>query len=187
MTQCWWWPEVMNYTGYQTLRNLHEINSISVVKQGKSVTGAHDASQFAHKSMQVRSPQIYIWINQPYSWQHQSFAAQIAKFMGPTWGPPGSCRPQMGPMLAPWTLLLGRLCLVPHRQSHGHQNDAMVKTFDKWCMCAWILIRCREVVCFMLCSKHRYVCRFPKERLTRNLLVKTNRCPGTRNSKPRNC
>ena len=32
---------------------------------------------------------------------------QIAKFMGPAWGPPGSCRPQMGPMLAPWTLLSG--------------------------------------------------------------------------------
>ena len=30
---------------------------------------------------------------------------QITKFMGPTWGPPGSCRPHMGPMLAPWTLL----------------------------------------------------------------------------------
>ena len=30
---------------------------------------------------------------------------QIAKFMGPTWGPPGPCRPQMGPMLAPWTSL----------------------------------------------------------------------------------
>ena len=29
------------------------------------------------------------------------------KFMGPTWVPPGSCRPQMGPMLAPWTLLSG--------------------------------------------------------------------------------
>ena len=27
--------------------------------------------------------------------------------MGPTWGPPGTCRPQMGPMLAPWTLLSG--------------------------------------------------------------------------------
>ena len=26
---------------------------------------------------------------------------QVAKFMGPTWGPPWSCRPQMGPMLAP--------------------------------------------------------------------------------------
>ena len=33
--------------------------------------------------------------------------AQIAKFMGPTWGPPGSSRPQMGPMFAPWTLLSG--------------------------------------------------------------------------------
>ena len=34
-------------------------------------------------------------------------ATQKAKFMGPTWGPPGSCRPQMGPMLAPRTLLSG--------------------------------------------------------------------------------
>ena len=25
---------------------------------------------------------------------------QISKFMGPTWGPPGCCRPQMGPMMA---------------------------------------------------------------------------------------
>ena len=32
---------------------------------------------------------------------------QIAKFIGPTWGPPGSCRPQLGPILAPWTLLSG--------------------------------------------------------------------------------
>ena len=33
--------------------------------------------------------------------------SQIAKFMGPTWGQHGSCRPQMGPMLAPWILLSG--------------------------------------------------------------------------------
>ena len=32
--------------------------------------------------------------------------SQIAKFMGPTWGPPGSCRPQMGPMLAPMNLAI---------------------------------------------------------------------------------
>ena len=36
-----------------------------------------------------------------------SIGSLIAKFMGPTWGPPGPCRPQMGPMLAPWTLLSG--------------------------------------------------------------------------------
>ena len=36
-----------------------------------------------------------------------SWRSLIAKFMGPTWGPPGSCRPQMGPMSAPWNLLSG--------------------------------------------------------------------------------
>ena len=29
----------------------------------------------------------------------------IARFMGPTWGPSGADRSEMGPMLAPWTLL----------------------------------------------------------------------------------
>ena len=31
----------------------------------------------------------------------------IARFMGPTWGPSGADRTQMGPMLASWTLLSG--------------------------------------------------------------------------------
>ena len=36
--------------------------------------------------------------------------------MGPTWGPPGSCRPQMGPMLASWTLLSG--LIIPYYLFH---------------------------------------------------------------------
>ena len=32
----------------------------------------------------------------------------IARFMGPTWGPSGADRIQVGPMLAPWTLLSGK-------------------------------------------------------------------------------
>ena len=31
----------------------------------------------------------------------------IARFMWPTWGPPGSCRPQVGPIWATWQLLSG--------------------------------------------------------------------------------
>ena len=46
--------------------------------------------------------------------------SQIANFMGPTWGPPGSCRPQMGPMLVPWTLLSGVLTYHP---SFKNSND----------------------------------------------------------------
>ena len=34
--------------------------------------------------------------------------AEIATFMGTTWSQPGSCRPQISPMLAPWTMLSGR-------------------------------------------------------------------------------
>ena len=41
-------------------------------------------------------------LNQPW---YSKVYTQIVKFMGPTWGPPGSSRPQMGLMLAPWTLL----------------------------------------------------------------------------------
>ena len=33
-----------------------------------------------------------------------SLMSQIEMFMGPTWGPPWSCRPKMGPILAPMNL-----------------------------------------------------------------------------------
>ena len=62
-----------------------------------------------------------------HSWK----TTQIAKSMGPTWGPPGSCRPQMGPMLAPWTLLSGkalcnavRVCLPWRHHSSWRQTRA---------------------------------------------------------------
>ena len=35
-------------------------------------------------------------------------ATLIARFMGPTWGPSGAGRTQVGPMLVPWTLLSGQ-------------------------------------------------------------------------------
>ena len=49
------------------------------------------------------------WSHSDLPTHYSNWQAQIAKFLGPTWGPPGSCRPQVGPMLAPWTLLSGGL------------------------------------------------------------------------------
>ena len=40
-------------------------------------------------------------------WTDGDKSSQIARFVRPTWGPPGADRTQMGPMLAPWTLLSG--------------------------------------------------------------------------------
>ena len=56
--------------------------------------------------------------------------ASQPRFMGPTWGPPGSCRTQMGPMLAPWTLLLEmhpKELKILSQQNKSHQNSAHVK------------------------------------------------------------
>ena len=55
---------------------------------------------------------------------------QITKFMGPTWGPPGSCRPQMGPMLAPWTLLSGKQCSAKALEKWGQMAHTIGKYGD---------------------------------------------------------
>ena len=59
----------------------------------------------------------------------------IAKFMGPTWGPPGPCRPQMGPMLAPWSLRSGQSLLTTELRNPAmctpllcHYNDVIMGT-----------------------------------------------------------
>ena len=39
--------------------------------------------------------------------QTRHSCTQIARFMGPTWGPSGADRTQVGPVLTPWTLLSG--------------------------------------------------------------------------------
>ena len=56
--------------------------------------------------------------------------------MGPTWGPPGSCRPQMGPMLAPWTLLSGYYmvpCLLTPNQLSG-SNSSHILAMSRFCI-----------------------------------------------------
>ena len=39
--------------------------------------------------------------------RERHISSHIARLMGPTWGPPGGDRTQVGPMLAPWILLSG--------------------------------------------------------------------------------
>ena len=52
---------------------------------------------------------------------------QIARLMGPTWGPPGSCWSQMGPMLAPWTLLSGSSYVLT-----GDSSGAVIQYVHVW-------------------------------------------------------
>ena len=50
-------------------------------------------------------------------WNSQACTSQIAKFMGPTWVPPGPCQSQMGPILAPWTLLSSKTAKQVRKQT----------------------------------------------------------------------
>ena len=58
-------------------------------------------------------------------WYEASKFTQIATFIGPTWGPAGSCWPHMGPMLAPWTLLSGQYILFSLAISLTHWPQEM--------------------------------------------------------------
>ena len=46
---------------------------------------------------------------------------QIAKFIGPIWGPSGPRRPQMGSVFSPWTLLSGTAIVADYKQSSWHR------------------------------------------------------------------
>ena len=56
---------------------------------------------------------------------------QIAKFMGTAWGPPGSCRPQMGPMLVPWTLLSGEIFAILQHGIQSHYSTASQQSVQR--------------------------------------------------------
>ena len=60
--------------------------------------------------------------------------------MGPTWGPSGADRIQVGPMLAPWTLLSGECCET--RENYSFTITYTIITMMKWyhiIMVSWVL------------------------------------------------
>ena len=61
--------------------------------------------------------QSTVWPTIHLSTQHRKYQTQIARFVWPTWGPPGSWRPQVGPTLAPWILLSGKVNITCHSGS----------------------------------------------------------------------
>ena len=56
---------------------------------------------------QAPSWSIKLYIRHPGTRGDCDITSLIARSMGPTWGPSGADRTQVGPMLAPWTLLSG--------------------------------------------------------------------------------
>ena len=74
-------------------------------------------SHLQQEDNQVAVPYIYTALDRQYN----TAQSLIAKFFGQKMGPPWSCWPQMGPMLAPWTLLSGPI--LTHRGRYASFNN----------------------------------------------------------------
>ena len=69
-----------------------------------------------------------------------TFISLIAMFMGPTWGPSGADRTQVGPMLTPWTSLSAMNHIFRHSTTTVEQSDGALMNFipwpNHWCLSA---------------------------------------------------
>ena len=118
------------------------------------------ASHIIHKSYSSVSENLYLGCCVVCT-KRQRGNTQKAKFMGPTWGPPGSCLPQMGPMLVPWTLLSGyvhKSCLAGFRHRWMVQSGVLCQkqvsrtgTSNYIPQMLWDVIIC---LCFDTCYWH---------------------------------
>ena len=66
-----------------------------------------------------------------------------AKFVGPTWGPPGARRTQVGPMLAIWNLLPGKLNCNSHSFTCVHMTTCAYVHI-------WVHVRGCVLNCYMI-------------------------------------
>ena len=84
----------------------------------------------------------------------------IAKIMGPTWGPPGADRTQVGSMLAPWTLLFGMFCSFTYlsdvrMEAEKQMMNRLFVFLLSWILCFGIVSNYDVCVNFIV-TKMRY-------------------------------
>ena len=91
----------------------------------------------------------------------------IARFMGPTWGPSGADRTQVGPMLAPWTLLSGMTLwqIVVPTMATRWQGPCRwmeplfnkVKILLRRCESAYMCYLCWKQFCWHICRNDDFM------------------------------
>ena len=74
----------------------------------------------------------------------------IARFIRPTWGPSKADRNQVGPMLAPWTLLSGYLsCMLTSKltakRHHGQWRTANITDYKMKVRIDWLIFESRYI------------------------------------------
>ena len=113
--------------------------------------------------------------------------------MGPKWGPPGSCRPQMGPMLAPRNLLSGTW---PIFMSRNNRKFKYIFLFSKMTSASQVsiilpvvhlpgyipLLRSHQPTCTIHPSLHTHSPPLPYSLSHQSLYDLRGHCPSPRES-----
>ena len=96
-------PRSYSFTGYVVWR----FHDVKIFLSDKTLAiQLIQLSMSTYKNIE-RKMSIPLIFSQSTNIHRVHLTTQIARFMRPTWGPPGSFRPQVGPTLATWTLLSG--------------------------------------------------------------------------------
>ena len=159
---CWWYVNIgsrndLVLSGTKPLPELMWPSSMSWydVSKPKRVNNWHNTDYEYQKLKQIHQ-QLKTLFQLSYSNRHQNQMlcdmthqpswcwiymrklknTLIVRFMGPTWGPPGDDRTQVGPMLAPWTLLSGYIennaCTRVTNCFSAHESVILVFIFLSW-------------------------------------------------------
>ena len=121
---------------------------------------------WSYKSNQIFTRSLTSWNRRTNDAMYKSLTlkTQIAKFIGPTWGPPGSCRPQMGPFLAPWTCYQGMHLIIRIRASaYKHRmNTTESILYRISIILRWLIFYIyKEQWLFVITSRHGHGNRDP--------------------------
>ena len=126
-------------------------------------------------TLELSSLIIMLWFSPKYPQQiHHSSplrvgyaTPQIARFMGPTWGPSGADKTQVGPMLAPWTLVSGIFSVFntvhsPYIVCHFSLYNSWYPIAHLYSMgcCSWVQIWSKFYhcnCCVVLCCIMSYI------------------------------
>ena len=110
----WWRQCIQRWATGAIFEGTHSESLPCFINKPSEIT-RHSFTHMSLNTEKWNSNEFIVFVKRPLwpvpslGWMIRGFnkGILIVMFMGPIWGPAGADRPQVGPMLAPWTLLPG--------------------------------------------------------------------------------
>ena len=148
----WWLRSLSPYgiTRPQWVKSIAGINTLTRKQSTPKVLYLHTfiihsvGISAVNTSGAYHDADYWVWLE---SVATMSLESLIARFMRPTWGPSGADKTQVGPMLAPWTLLSG-IWLYVLLVTMTHDTSKTI-----W----WMVTNIISLVCIHVCISQTFL------------------------------